>query len=500
MSLLLRTLSGKNFPFTMLKGQRLNSNISIPSLPECNFKAQNYKGCDYENLIKLRKTYLNPALSSSLYYKDPILIHQGYKQWLWDHKGQRYLDMFAGIVTVSVGHCHPKVNEAAINQLNQLWHTTNIYMYPHIQEYAEKLTSHLPDDLKVCFFCNSGSEANDMAVLMARLYTDAFDIISLRNAYHGCSPHTMGLTALPAWKFALPQAFGIHHAMNPDPYRGIWGGSACRDSPVQTQKKCNCNPDICKATDSYIEQLQELLQYSLPQKKIAGFFAESIQGVGGAVQFTKNYLKKAYDLIRERGGLCIADEVQTGFGRTGKHFWGFQAHGVIPDIVTMAKGIGNGYPLAAVITTPKIAKVLSEKSFFNTFGGNPVACSIGSTVLDIIKEEKLMENSHHVGTHLLNQLVSLRDEFEIVGDVRGKGLMIGVELVTDKKSKTPLSASKILDIFDDCKNMGLLLGRGGSRGHVFRIKPPMCITQEDAEFCASVLRKALSNYTEKNSS
>ncbi|XP_023230092.1 alanine--glyoxylate aminotransferase 2, mitochondrial-like [Centruroides sculpturatus] len=393
-----------------------------------------------------------------------------------------------------------KVTEAAVNQMKKLWHVTNIYMYPHIQEYAEKLTSYFPGDLKVCFFCNSGSEANDLAVLMARLYTNAFDVISLRNAYHGCTPHTQGLTALPAWKYPLPQGFGILHAMNPDPYRGKWGGSHCRDSPVQTQKKCDCKPGICKASDLYAEQLQEVLQYSLPQKKVAGFFAESIQGVGGAVQFTKNYLKKAFELVREQGGLCISDEVQTGFGRTGKHFWGFQAHDVMPDIVTLAKGVGNGYPLAAVVTTPKIAKSLTERLFFNTFGGNPVASAVGSAVLDVLEEEKLMENSDQVGTYLLEQLSSLRNEFEIVGDVRGKGLMIGVELVSDKQSQNPLPASRVLDIMDDCKNMGLLFGKGGYKGHVFRIKPPMCITKEDADFCVSVLRLALRNHTEKQAS
>lgn len=470
---------------------RFCSSLKIPTLPSVSFEPEPYKGPSYNDVLNSRNTSISPFVR--LMYKEPVMIKQGYMQYVWDHTGQRYLDMFGGIVTVSVGHCHPKVTKAAVDQMHKLWHLTNLYLHPELHDYAKKLTDRLPGDLKVCYFCNSGSEANDLAIQLARLYTGAFDIISLRNAYHGDTPYSIGLCGIGTWKHSFPNGFGMHHVMNPDPYKGLWGGSSCRDSPVQPDRKCSCGVNQCKACDMYIAQLDELLTCSLP-KKIAGFFAESIQGVGGTVQFPKNYLKKAHEIIRQHGGLCIIDEVQTGFGRTGK-FWGFLGHEVLPDIVTVAKGIGNGFPLAAVITRKDIADSLNDAAMFNTFGGNPVACAVGSAVLDVIDEEKLMENSHHVGTYLLHSLSKLRRKYEIIGDVRGKGLMIGIEMVADKESKKPLPKPKMDAILEDTKSMGLLIGRGGLSGNVFRIKPPMCISRADADFCVSCLENAIAKHS-----
>uniref|UniRef100_A0A023F4P8 Alanine--glyoxylate aminotransferase 2, mitochondrial n=2 Tax=Triatoma infestans TaxID=30076 RepID=A0A023F4P8_TRIIF len=464
-------------------------------MPSCNFKPSVYKGPDYKAVLKIKEDHIVPCIKQ--YYKEPLLIHEGHMQWLFDHTGKRYLDMFGGIVTVSVGHCHPKVADAMKEQLEKLWHVTNIYLHPNLYEYAEKLTSKLPRDLKVVYFVNSGSEANDLAMMLSRAYTGHFDIISFRNSYHGLSPYTMGLTAMSFAKHDIPSAFGIHHAMNPDIYKGLWGGSNCRDSPVQTDRKCDCTDGKCQAAERYYEQLEEVFRYSLPRGKVAALFAESIQGVGGTVQFPKGFLKKAYELVRSNGGVCVADEVQTGFGRTGDHFWGFESHEVVPDIVTMAKGIGNGFPLAAVVTTTKIAQTLDLAFHFNTFGGNPVACTVGMKTLQVIEEEQLQKNCKIVGTHLLTQLAQLRDEFEFVGDVRGKGLMIGIELVKKKATKEPMAAKPIADIWEACKDMGLLIGRGGINGNVFRIKPPMCVTKEDADFTVEVLRRAFCQHTEK---
>lgn len=216
-------------------------------------------------------------------------------------------------------------------------------------------------------------------------------------------------------------------------YRGQWGGKSCRDSPIQTNRDCSCQPGQCEASDQYVHQVQDVLMHSTPKGgKVAALFAESIQGVGGSVQFPKDFLKRTAQLIRSNGGLIVSDEVQTGFGRTGSNFWGFQNHEIVPDIVTMAKGIGNGFPMAALVTRKEIADVLGQALYFNTFGGNPMACSVASAVLDVIDEERLQENCQNVGTHFLNELAQLREEFEIIGDVRGKGLMIGVELVENK--------------------------------------------------------------------
>merc|ERR1719220_1164387 len=465
---------------------------STPVLPEAKNVAATPKDLNvptYDSIVKTRKEKLSPGYLT--YYKKPLYITRGSMQWLWDDQGDRYLDLFGGIVTVSVGHCHPKVNAALKAQVDTLWHTTSIYMHAKIHEYAERLTATLPESLNCVYFTNSGSEANDMAMMMAREYTGNFDIISFRNSYHGASPYTNGLTAHSSWKFSFPNSFGTHHAMNPDPYNGLFGGSHCRDSVVQTTRKCTCGP-ICEASDAYLNQLDEVFKYSLPKDgKLAAFFAESIQGVGGSVQYPKGYMAGAFNKVRSHGGLCISDEVQTGFGRTGEHFWGFQGHGVVPDIVTMAKGIGNGFPMAAVGTTPEVAEKMGNALHFNTFGGNPMASAVGIAVLDALEEGKCQEVSKEVGTYFLEKLVNLVDTTKIVGDVRGKGLMIGIEMVADKTSKTPLPGDKMMDVWELTKEAGVLRGKGGYYGNVFRIKPPMCITKEDVDFTVDALERAV---------
>jgi len=455
------------------------------------YQAKEYDGPDYNTTTTIRKENLSPAMLT--YYRKPLLIHQGRMQWLWDHEGKKYLDMFGGIVTVSVGHCHPKVTEALEKQIHRLWHTTNIYLHPMVHEYATKLVDTLPDPLKVVYFVNSGSEANDLAMYMARLYTGNHDLLSFRNGYHGMSPYTMGLTAHSTWKYTCPTGMGIHHIMNPDTYRGLWGGPGYRDCPVLPDGVTRASEEECREVeDRYLEQMEEVVKYTLPKgNSLAGFFAESIQGVGGTVQYPRGFIKRAFERVRQLGGVCVSDEVQTGFGRTGDHFWGFQGHDVVPDIVTMAKGIGNGFPLAAVVTTPEIAATMGQALHFNTFGGNPMASAVGIAVLDALKEDRCQETSLEVGTYLLTKLVELGNKYQIVGDVRGKGLMIGIEMVEDKETKTPLSTDTVMDIWEKTKDLGVLLGKGGYHGNVFRIKPPMCITKEDADFTAEVFEEAV---------
>ncbi|KAK6632619.1 hypothetical protein RUM43_013387 [Polyplax serrata] len=466
----------------------------LSKVPTQGFQPATYSGPNYQDIMKIRSSRLSPCIKS--HFREPLLVHQGYMQWLYDHQGKRYLDLFGGIVTVSVGHCHPRVTEALKRQIDTLWHTTNIYMHPKIHEYAQALTDKMPGNLKVVYFVNSGSEANDMAVMMARLYTKNQDVIVLKNCYHGGASSTIGLTAQNTWKFPLP-SYNIHAVKNPDVYKGRFGGGNCRDSPVQTQRTCTCEPDHCEASLLYVQEVKECLDYSVPKRGVAAFMAESIQGVGGTVQFPKGYLKETYKLIRENGGVCIADEVQTGFGRTGSHFWGFENHDVIPDIVTMAKGIGNGFPLGAVVTSPEIARSLTEAHHFNTFGGNPMASAVGLEVLKVIEEENLQENCHNVGTYFLQRLAKLRDTYEIVGDVRGKGLMIGIEFVKDKSSKVQVDPTIFGDIWETCKNSGLLVGVGGFKGNVMRIKPPMCISKDDVKFAVDVLEDAIKAATGK---
>ncbi|KAM4875115.1 alanine--glyoxylate aminotransferase 2, mitochondrial isoform 2-T2 [Thomomys bottae] len=466
-----------------------------PNMPPCDFSPPKYQSMPYNRVLEIHKQHLSPVAVE--YFQKPLLLHQGHMEWLFDSKGNRYLDFFSGIVTVSVGHCHPKINAVAQKQLGRLWHTSPVFLHPPMHEYAEKLSALLPEPLKVIFLVNSGSEANDLAMLMARAHTNNSDIISFRGAYHGCSPYTLGLTNVGTYKMPLPSGMSCQSTMCPDVFRGPWGGSHCRDSPVQTIRKCSCTPDFCQAKELYIEQFRDTLNTSVA-KSIAGFFAEPIQGVNGVIQYPKGFLKEAFELVREKGGVCVADEVQTGFGRLGSHFWGFQSQGVLPDIVTMAKGIGNGFPMAAVVTAPEIAKSLAKRiNHFNTFGGNPMACAIGSAVLEVIKEENLQENSEEVGTYMLVKLAELRDEFDIVGDVRGKGLMIGIEMVKDKRSRHPLPADEVRQIHEDCKDMGLLLGRGGIFSQSFRIVPPMCVTKPEVDFAVEVFRCALIQHMER---
>jgi alanine-glyoxylate transaminase/(R)-3-amino-2-methylpropionate-pyruvate transaminase len=428
-----------------------------------------YAGPSAAEVLKLRQQYLNPGLV--LYYKQPIMIVEGKMQYVWDHTGKRYLDGLGGIVTVSVGHCHPHVVAAANRQNAALQHATTLYLHPNIGQYAEKLASKLPGELKVCYFVNSGSEANDLALLMARLYTGNYDLIALRNAYHGGNAAGMGVTANSGWKFNVPHSFGVHHAMAPYPYRGNYG----YDDPEAGRK--------------YADDVKQVIDYTTPGK-VAGFIAESMQGVGGFVEFPAGYLRQAYEHVRAAGGVCIADEVQTGFGRTGTHFWGFENHGVIPDIVTMAKGIGNGAPLAAVVTTPKIAATLTQKTHFNTFGGNPVVSAIGTAVLEVIEREHTQANCLKLGAHILAGLEKLKARHKVIGDVRGKGLMLGIEFVKDRATKEP--AKEICaQVVENARELGLLLGKGGLWGQTIRFAPPMTITQADADFLLAVLDEAI---------
>ncbi|KAJ9694112.1 hypothetical protein PVL29_009883 [Vitis rotundifolia] len=447
------------------KASLQENDLLLPKMPPFDYSPPPYNGPSAADILQKRKQYLSPSLFC--FYNQPVNIVDGKMQYLFDEKGRRYLDAFGGIATVNCGHCHPDVVEVIVKQINRLQHSTVLYLNHAIADFAEALASKMPGDLKVVFFTNSGTEANELAMMMARLYTGCNDIISLRNAYHGNAAGTMGATAQRVWKFNVVQT-GVHHAINPDPYRGMFGSDG----------------------EKYARDVQDLIDFGT-SGHVAGFISEAIQGVGGIVELAPGYLPAVYSSIKKAGGLFIADEVQCGFARTGSHFWGFESQGVVPDIVTMAKGIGNGIPLGAVVTTPEIAEVLTRRNYFNTFGGNPVCTSAGHAVLKVIEKEKLQENANVVGSYLKERLLSLKDKYEIIGDVRGRGLMLGVEFVTDRKLKTPANV-EILHVMDQMKEMGVLVGKGGFYGNVFRITPPLCFTKEDADFLVDVMDYAMS--------
>ncbi|XP_022761431.1 alanine--glyoxylate aminotransferase 2 homolog 3, mitochondrial-like [Durio zibethinus] len=439
--------------------------VVVPKMPPFDYFPPPYTGPPAADILAKYKEYLRPSMF--YFYSYPLNVVGGRMQYLFDDKGRRYLDAFGGIATVSCGHCHPEVVDAIVNQTKRLQHSTVLYFNHTITDFAEAIANKLPGNLKVVFFTNSGTEANELALMMARLYTGCHDIISLRNAYHGNAAGTMGVTGQSNWKFNVIQS-GVHHALNPDPYRGVFGSEG----------------------EKYAKDVQELIQFGT-SGNIAGFISEAIQGAAGIIELAPGYLPVVYNTIKKAGGLCIADEVQVGFARTGSHFWGFENQGVVPDIVTMAKGIGNGIPLGAVVTTPEIAEVLTCKSYFNTFGGGPVCTAAGLAVLNVIEKEKLQENAFVVGSYLKERLTALKDKYDLIGDVRGRGLMLGVEFVTDHKLKTPAKL-ETLHIMGQMKDIGVLVGKGGFYGNVFRITPPLCFTKEDADFLVDAMDYTMS--------
>ncbi|MCA9239515.1 MAG: aspartate aminotransferase family protein [Planctomycetales bacterium] len=439
-------------------------------LPIINHAPAPYDGPSREEVIALRKQYVSQGVIT--YYKEPLMIVEGHMQYVYDETGRRYLDAFAGIVTVSVGHCHPAVIEKVREQTGRLQHTTTIYLHPTITQFAEKLAEKMPPGLTRSYFTNSGSEANEIAILSAREFTGNFDVIALRNAYHGGTATTMGLTAHGTWKFKSNQQPGVHHTHAGYCYRCPYG---------LTYPSCDlkCAHDI-----------KEVIQYQTPGE-VACFIAEPIQGVGGAVTPPKEYFQIVYDIVRAHGGICIADEVQGGFGRTGEHYWSHQNWGVAPDAITMAKGIGNGAPLGALTTTEAISEVMTNRIHFNTFGGNPVSMTQGLATLEVIDEEGIQQNALEVGGYLKESLLDLQKKHSLIGEVRGLGLMLGVELVRDRASKEPAN-TETAAVMEEMKLRGVLVGKGGLNGNTLRIKPPMCLTKDDADYLVATLDEVLS--------
>ncbi len=295
-------------------------------LPPCSHQTAPYLGPGREKILELRRQHVNPALFTL--YSEPVMLVEGHRQYVWDETGRRYLDLFAGICTVACGHSHPKIVAAVQKQMALLAHGSTAFLHPNMPRFAEALLAKLPPSLDRIYFVNSGSEANDLAIQMARLHTGNADVIGIRNAYHGGSAPTGALTGIHTWKSGVQRGGPVHHALNPDPYRNPFSGT-----PEQIASRS-------------AEDVAELIRYSTPGQ-VAAFISEPIQGAGGVTMGAPNYLPEVYEIVRAHGGVCIADEVQTGFGRTGDNFWGFERSGVVPEIVTMAKGIGNGLPLAA---------------------------------------------------------------------------------------------------------------------------------------------------------
>lgn len=437
----------------------------ILGIPESVFPEEPYAK---ETILDVRRDHIGRSLSIS--YSEPLKIVRGARQYLYDETGRAFLD---GVNNVChVGHCHPRVVRAAQRQMAVL-NTNTRYLHDNLVRYAQRLTATMPDPLRVCFFVNSGSEANDLALRLARAHTGQKDTIILDAAYHGNLTTLIEISPYKhdgrGGKGAPPH---VHNVGIPDPYRGPYKGS---------------DPEAGKKYAEHVEQAIEAIHAN--DKGVAAFIAESLPGCGGQIVLPDGYLEAAYQHVRAAGGVCIADEVQVGFGRVGSHFWGFELQGVVPDIVTLGKPIGNGHPLGAVITTPAIAASFNNgMEYFNTFGGNPVSCAVGLAVLDIIEEEKLQEHAYQVGNHFLAGLEQLMDTFPLIGDVRGRGLYLGAELVRDRKTLEP-AAEEAAYIINRLRDHGMLLSTDGPLHNVLKIKPPLVFTRADADRVLNTLDK-----------
>ncbi len=435
-------------------------------LEVCGFAPAGASGPSPNELIEARRRLIGPNLS--LTYDSPLLIVRGSGQYLYDHDGRGYLDLVNNVC--HVGHCHPKVVETARRQ-NELLNTNTRYLHYHLVEYARRLSSLLPDPLGVCYFVCSGSEANELALRMARAHTGKRHVLVLDGAYHG---NSSALVEISPYKFNGPGGEGkpehVHIAPMPDGYRGRHRGNG-----FETGLR-------------YADDLATVLHTC---KEIGAFIAEPLLGCGGQIVPPPGFLDAAFDAVRAAGGVCIADEVQIGFGRVGRAYWGFELHGVVPDIVTLGKPIGNGHPLAAVVTTPEIAASFDTgMEYFNTFGGNPVSCAVGLAVLDAIEEEGLQQRASELGGRMLQGLRSIMERHPLVGDVRGEGLFIGVELVRDRDTLEPAD-SEAKRIVEELRAEGLLLGIDGPLRNVLKIKPPLVLGERDVDRTVDALDRAL---------
>ena len=432
-------------------------------IPEDRFPEQETA---FQETLEKRRTLLGGNLSIS--YERPLKIVRGWMQYLYDDTGRAYLDVYNNVPLV--GHSHPRVVRAAQEQL-ALLNTNTRYLHDNVNRYAERLTQKLPEPLRVCFFVNSGSEANELALRLARAHAGREDVIVLEHAYHG---HTNTLIDISPYKFNGPGGRGkkpwVHVAPQADDYRGLY----------RREDK--------EAGVKYARHVEEILQRARGEGRgAAAYIAETLPSVGGQIVFPPGYLQEVYKCVRGAGAVCIADEVQVGFGRLGTHFWGFETQGVVPDIVVLGKPIGNAFPLAAVVTTKEIAESFAKgMEFFSTFGGNPVACAAGLAVLAVLEEEKLQENALRVGTHLKNRLEELQTRYPLVGDVRGSGLFLGVDLVLDRKTREAarLQASYVVNRLREC---GILTGTDGPHHNVIKLRPPLVFTEKDADLFVDTL-------------
>ena len=428
-----------------------------------------------KKLIESRRTHLGP--NYSLHFDNPLYLTKSKDQYLYDYKEKKYLDAIGNINIV--GHCNNHVIKSIFNQSNLLNINTR-YLYDIMESYSKKLLKYFPKELSVIYFVCSGSEANDLALRIANNFTNGNNYLVIDNAYHG---HTSSLIDLSPYKFNNTGGHGkkpfVHILDMPDPIRGKY----------RYDKKDWIN--------GYIEDSKNMINkiFSNNKYKLSAFFSESILGCGGQVVLPPNYLSEIFNLVRYYGGLCISDEVQTGFGRVGDNFWAFENQNIIPDICTLGKPMGNGHPISAVITTKKIAASFNNgMEYFNSFGGNPVSLAAGNAVLEVIEKEKLQNNALLVGNYLKDNLCKLKIKYPSkIIDIRGEGLFLGIDLVKDSNPNLP-DSDLAKFIINNSKELGVILGIDGPNNNVIKIKPPLIFNKENSDFLCDCIEKSILLY------
>jgi 4-aminobutyrate aminotransferase-like enzyme len=423
-----------------------------------------------EEIIRKHKQYLFPSITT--YYKDPLVTDHASMQYIWDVEGNKYLDFFGGIVTISVGHANPRITSKMKAQVDRLQHASTMFPNEAIVALAEKLAQITPGEISQSFLSNSGTEANETAVQIARMYTGRYEVVALRHGYSGRSQLAQSLTGHSTWRKSLPAAnHGVAHALNAYCYRCPLG---------KTYPSCEvaCAKDV------------EAVIQTATSGQIAAFIAEPIQGVGGFITPPKEYFKIVFKIVKDYGGLFISDEVQTAWGRTGKRWFGIEQWEVTPDIITSAKGLANGAPVGVTMTRPEIAASFQGLQI-STFGGNPVTSVAAKATIDLIEEDHLMDNAQVTGDYFRAGLESLQSKHDLIGDVRGMGLLQALEFVKDRKSKEP-APQETNQFMEECRKRGLLVGKGGLYANVIRMSPPLNIAKTDVDEAIGIMDQALS--------
>ncbi|MGD0922237.1 MAG: aspartate aminotransferase family protein [Terriglobia bacterium] len=425
-----------------------------------------------DEIIRKHQQYMFKCITT--YFKDPLVIDHAKGQYVYDLEGRQYLDFLGGIVTISVGHANPKVTEKVKAQIDRVQHTSTLFPTEAIVALAEKMAQITPGKLQKCFFTNSGTEANEVAVLSARIYTGNYEVVALRHGYSGHSQLTKSLTGIHTWRKAGVIPYGIVHAPGPYCYR-------CPYALSYPSCELHCAKDV-----------EEVIKTSTCGA-VAGMLVETIQGVGGVVVPPPGYFKIVANIVRNYGGLLISDEVQAGFGRTGKKWFGIEHWEVEPDFITCAKGMANGVPIGCTITRAGIADAYKGLTI-STFGGNPVTCVAAKATIDLIEEERLMDNAHEVGAHFRQGLEALKEKHAVIGDVRGMGLLQGIELVKDRQTKEP-ATELVNQVLERLRANGMIVGKGGLYGNVIRMSPPLNISKADIDAALKILDKSLAETT-----